>query len=423
MILQIMIPGVDQYLSRGIQQLGDTLSLFFDTDRKTQRAIRDMLIQNPQLIQNFADLESRAPGSLHKLGFGKIADMVSGVPPSMDVQRERRLGQRTLDVEEQELAFKEFRNQAVQAEITRNPTISALEMGAMFSEMLGIPRRAQLQREDFELMPLQLQADRALAVMNAAEQGNNVEGAISDYVAAFRAGMSDPQVIGSIMSHPLLGPQFDALYELAQNRENADLQRELSEMRIDASTTGVSAVTKREIDMAGDIKYSINEARRLLAERPQGVGARFIIPESTRAVVSAIAEKISPRLRGAILDPEGVPLRAWISEINTTLFHLRSGTAVTANEKKRLEPLTPNIWDAPDVVIQKLNGLDQFFNEYVGRRQGLLREISTGGSISGPVVELRGMIDSWLKQGMSDDEVIQRYNNELTKLLEKREQE
>lgn len=90
MLLQVQIlPGVDQYLSRGIQQLGDTLSLFFETDRRTQRAIRDMLIKNPDLVQDFADLEARAPGSLKRLGFGRIADLVRQTPESVEQATKR----------------------------------------------------------------------------------------------------------------------------------------------------------------------------------------------------------------------------------------------------------------------------------------------------------------------------------------------
>lgn len=77
-----VLPGLDEYLSRGIKDLGDTISLFMETDRKTVRGIRDMLIQKPELMQQFADMEASSPGMLKKMGFGNLADTLSKMPES-----------------------------------------------------------------------------------------------------------------------------------------------------------------------------------------------------------------------------------------------------------------------------------------------------------------------------------------------------
>lgn len=81
MAVQIL-PGVDEYIHRGIEDLGETLSLLFETDRKTQKGIRNMFLQKPELIQEFVDLEKRAPGTLKRLGFGNIAGSLQGMDES-----------------------------------------------------------------------------------------------------------------------------------------------------------------------------------------------------------------------------------------------------------------------------------------------------------------------------------------------------
>jgi hypothetical protein len=275
MFLLTVLPGIDQYISGGIEKLGETISLFTETDRKTQKAIRNMLTENPDLIQKFADLEVRSPGSLKKMGFGKVGDIVASVGPSMALQTEQRLGERLLSLEESGVGFQEFKTGILQNMIQENPGISPEQAESMFSQFMGIPTPMEIERSQLELDPLRRESEIAKKLMEFSEGGEYATDPISDYVDLFIAGEDDSLVTGSIMSHPILGPQFQAQLDLKVDERRAQWQKEIAELR--ATSTTPAAVRREKtlydstIAMYNAYKQTVEDWHKL--DRPSRLSA------------------------------------------------------------------------------------------------------------------------------------------------------
>lgn len=71
------IPGPEQLLAPAATQISEAVVNYMRPDLKFQRAMQMQLGQNPALIQQFADVEANAPGTLARLGFGQLGSMIS----------------------------------------------------------------------------------------------------------------------------------------------------------------------------------------------------------------------------------------------------------------------------------------------------------------------------------------------------------
>ena len=214
-----IIPGVDEYIRPGIEKLGNTISLFTETDRRTQRAIRNMLLENPDLVQQFVDLEYKTPGSLKKLGFGSVADMVSKVGPSFELQKEQRLGEKQLDVEESSLGIQQMQNQMRQDVLRNNPNLTPEQASAAVANMMGAPTEGQLEREGYETDKARYDAAVADRIRTEMEEGAEAEGPMWNYVSRFRDGLDNPAETAAIIADPIKNEQFWRLFQLQNERE------------------------------------------------------------------------------------------------------------------------------------------------------------------------------------------------------------
>lgn len=86
---------------------------------------------------------------------------------------------------------------------------------------------------------------------------------------------------------------------------------------------------------------TIDQAIQLLREHPTAVGIRRTLPDALNQV----------------LDPEGVPTRAAVSDVGSLLIHDRTGAAMNAAESMRLKPFIPGPNDQSAAAIQKLERL------------------------------------------------------------------
>lgn len=76
------IPGPEQILVPAAEQISQGLAKFLNPAKDLQIATQRAMATNPELIQHMADMEASAPGTLHGLGLGPIADLVSMIPQS-----------------------------------------------------------------------------------------------------------------------------------------------------------------------------------------------------------------------------------------------------------------------------------------------------------------------------------------------------
>ena len=102
-------------------------------------------------------------------------------------------------------------------------------------------------------------------------------------------------------------------------------------------------------------------AKAILAaqESPDSLGAWNTLPDAVRQRT----------------DPNGVKVRAMISDIGSMKIHDRSGAAVSASEFPRLRPFVPAVTDSPETVVEKLRLFQQ---EYEAMQEGIQTFYSDG---------------------------------------------
>lgn len=73
-------PSPADELAPYIQKFGESLKNYLQPNEKFQKHMQEQLGENPELVLKFADLEAKAPGTLARLGFGRLGDTISQVP-------------------------------------------------------------------------------------------------------------------------------------------------------------------------------------------------------------------------------------------------------------------------------------------------------------------------------------------------------
>lgn len=97
----------------------------------------------------------------------------------------------------------------------------------------------------------------------------------------------------------------------------------------------------------------IDEATRLINERPGSLGIQNALPDSVNQRV----------------DPRGVDARAAIADVAGQKFHDLSGAAITASEAERLRPYIPSASDSPATAIKKLQRLRQEYANTLSQQE------------------------------------------------------
>lgn len=92
---------------------------------------------------------------------------------------------------------------------------------------------------------------------------------------------------------------------------------------------------------------AIDRAAKLSADNPNSTGLKFMVNNKANQM----------------LDPEGVPTRAAISDIGSQKIHDRSGASVTVSESPRLAPFIPTEGDSAEVIQSKLKNLALNIND------------------------------------------------------------
>lgn len=127
-------------------------------------------------------------------------------------------------------------------------------------------------------------------------------------------------------------------YDPAVTRDLADSRRAVNARAIPTSA-------------AKGIQENLTALRKI----DQTLQALNTTPDSVGGAGSTIASVVpGVGLLQNRMDPEGVNLRALISDIGSLKIHDRSGAAVTAQEFPRLRPFIPSISDDPETVRRKL---------------------------------------------------------------------
>lgn len=98
-----VLPGLGELLGPGIQDFAKGLESYLKPNLEFQKGMQKLIGANPQLAQQFADLEANAPGTLNRLGFGELGKIISQIPESEQSQFQRQNREKILGVQEQKL--------------------------------------------------------------------------------------------------------------------------------------------------------------------------------------------------------------------------------------------------------------------------------------------------------------------------------
>lgn len=98
----------------------------------------------------------------------------------------------------------------------------------------------------------------------------------------------------------------------------------------------------------------IDEAARLISERPGSLGMQNALPDSVNQRV----------------DPKGVDARAALADVAGQKFHDLSGAAITASEAERLRPYIPSASDSSATALKKLQRLRQEYENTLKQQEG-----------------------------------------------------
>ncbi len=101
----------------------------------------------------------------------------------------------------------------------------------------------------------------------------------------------------------------------------------------------VPAAVKKSMFENDAALRKINDAMQAIDAYPEALGGMNILGDTIRQRT----------------DPQGVKVRALVSDIGSLKMHDRSGAAVTAAETPRLKPFIPSATDSPETVKEKLS--------------------------------------------------------------------
>lgn len=77
-----ILPGLGEQLGPAIDEFSKGLEKYIAPHLEFQKAMTKAIGQNPELAQQLSDLEHNAPGTLDRMGFGKLSDVISQIPES-----------------------------------------------------------------------------------------------------------------------------------------------------------------------------------------------------------------------------------------------------------------------------------------------------------------------------------------------------
>lgn len=144
----------------------------------------------------------------------------------------------------------------------------------------------------------------------------------------------------------------------------------------------VPAAVKKSMFENDAALRKINDAMQAIDAYPEALGGMNILGDTIRQRT----------------DPQGVKVRALVSDIGSLKLHDRSGAAVTAAETPRLKPFIPSATDSPETVKEKLS---LFRREYQALQDDMLNAYPAAASTRRPAAAVKPSAAPDLPSGWS----------------------
>jgi hypothetical protein len=211
-------------LAPGINQFGQGLIKKLTEDSRHEKQVRDMVIANPEMINQFAEMERDQPGLLESLKLPKLAEIVKKTPQTL-AQKKNALGKKAMETitpdQEAEVGANALGIKAPRERKLEQQSI-AINQGVIDrapTELSILKMRESLTKHEAELAPLLLQVSTeeanaklqdlgkyraALPVAEgvAAKHGNKI-------FQAFRNGQITSEEMAAINRVPEIRKAYD----------------------------------------------------------------------------------------------------------------------------------------------------------------------------------------------------------------------
>jgi hypothetical protein len=218
------IPGPEQLLAPVAATIGEAVGRMINPNFQFQQGMRQALATNPGLIQQLADIEAMAPGTLGNLGFGNLTGTIGKTPQSAESEFKQKNRGKI-----QENAAANLQADTATATLTADQAVKMADMMkadpklSAENALLKITGETETQR--IRRPAAQLDANQAKVTMEAMRDVDVKQLGKVDMILEARKfvrGQADPTRMVQIMSVPQTAKIFDdALNTVMQERQMA----------------------------------------------------------------------------------------------------------------------------------------------------------------------------------------------------------
>lgn len=154
------LPGWGDQLAQVLPQLGNNLARIANPQIDQQRALKEAIINNPDVLNKIAAIERQNPGTLRSMGFGNLADVIGSVQPNPVEKATEDFAKQNPDkVARARLGVPQAGTEAETAASTRNLTANANRTEQLTGpEVQEAGARAQLTQAQAQIEDLKKQA-------------------------------------------------------------------------------------------------------------------------------------------------------------------------------------------------------------------------------------------------------------------------
>jgi hypothetical protein len=270
------LPGWGDSIAQNLPQIGSNIAHIVNPNID----ILNQLKSNPAMLQQLADMEARAPGTMQKLGLGNMSGLISGVPESSQQQRNTAVNTAEKDVAtspdtKQDVGraglklptAAEARIQGANADVAEGTTKSKIHIAAneaaqgdIQNSLLDIHRKMQ----DMDLR------DQENALRKYPELGNVDLKELAR--KTFYGEPVDPSLAARLQKNPAMKAQLDMYFQGYADRFKGMTEKEVTGMRTGSKTDKAIALAQAnrqyqdQLKQIGEMQTQVKNMKPSIAE-------------------------------------------------------------------------------------------------------------------------------------------------------------
>lgn len=251
-MVQVLPTGFED-LGPALQQFAKGVMDYIQPNRDLVKGMQQAMLTNPNLIQQLANIEAAAPGTMGNLGLGPLAGIVQAVPESGDAQfarenkdtiskaKKAELGastatnQFTIDQVNELVNFlSDPKNKDVKADVILQKLTGQTAAGRQASQAQATSATAKAKVDEASVPGAIAQAELSAKVFDNAKnqfpllKGQNVRKMVRD----FTSGNLDAMQTAAIMATPGLSDAFKMGIQADQNEKEMAARQTIATMQL-----------------------------------------------------------------------------------------------------------------------------------------------------------------------------------------------